>query len=236
MADAEVDVYGALKGGVGKTRIAMLAALRLATVEGEDVHLIDGDRVSQTSNDWYRDYEKAREAAAANGTDMPPFPIAVTRHPFDDLDDLVADLRRRRRRIVVDVGGGDPAVFAAALKYAKRLVVPIGADPSEVRRLRSTWKAAQLASADSEVGGFDAWVLLSRTDHQTTLPREYRDILTLGADPLTGSKLPVYPLLEAEMRKRVAYQRAYGTIPTDYLDVPDVLREIGVIKTARSAQ
>ncbi|MFB8044173.1 hypothetical protein ACFC8F_23165 [Streptomyces hydrogenans] len=231
MADnaAEVDVYGALKGGVGKTRAAMLAALRLATVEGEDVHFIDGDSVSQTGNDWAKDYQRAAKAAGLK----PAFPLKVTKYPFDDLDEVIADLRRDHQRIVVDVGGGNPGVFVAALKYAKRLVVPIGADPSEVRRLASTWKAAKLAAADSEVGGFDAWVLLSRTDHGTSLPREYREILTSGKDPVTGAELPVYPVLEAEMRKRVAYQRAYGTVPTQYYDVPDVLREIGVLPGKR---
>ncbi|MFJ1894476.1 ParA family protein [Streptomyces sp. NPDC088170] len=217
----EVDVVGALKGGVGKTRFAMLAALRLATVDGEDVHYIDGDSVSQTGNDWLKDYE--RETGKT-------FPIKVTRHPFDDLDELVADLRGKHDRIIIDVGGGNPGVFAAALVHARKLIVPIGADPSEVRRLRSTWKAAQTASADSEVGGFDAWVLLSRTDHATTLPGEYREMLTSGRDAASGAELPVYPLLTAEMRKRVAYQRAYKTVPTDFLDVPSVMAEVGMIQ------
>ncbi|MFB6955380.1 ParA family protein [Streptomyces niveus] len=220
VADAEVNVAGALKGGVGKTRFAMLAALRLATVEGEDVHFIDGDSVSQTGNDWFKDY--VRDTGKE-------FPIQVTRHPFDDLDELVADLRPKHDRIIIDVGGGNPSVFAAALTFAKKLIVPIGADPSEIRRLRSTWKAAQTAAADNEVGGFDAWVLLSRTDHSTSLPGEYRQMLTSGRDELSGRELPVYPLLTAEMRKRVAYQRAYKTVPTDFLDVPDVMMEIGML-------
>ena len=232
MAKAEVDVFGALKGGTGKTRLAMMAALWLATVEGEDVHVICGDKVSQTASDWRKDYERAR---AAN-PDMPVFPVQVTRHPFDDLDELIAELRSEHDRIVVDVGGGDPAVFTAALRYAKRLFVPIGADPSEVRRLRTTWKAAEVAGADSAVGGFDAWVLLSRTDHNTTLPDEYRELLTSGTDPATGAELPVYPLLTAEMRRRVAYQRAYGTLPTTFLDVPDVLREAGAVRNGKAAQ
>jgi chromosome partitioning protein len=227
VAEAEVDVVGTLKGGVGKTRLAMLAALRLAVVNKLDVHFIDGDSVSQTGNDWYKDYERATGK---------PFPVKVTRHPFDDLDELVADLRRKHDRVVVDVGGGNPGVFTAALRYAHRLVVPIGADPSEVRRLRSTWKAAQLAAADSEVGGFEASVMLSRTDHQTTLPLEYREILTSGKDPATGNELPVYPLLKAEMRKRVAYQRAYGTVPADFLDVPAVMEEAGMIPNQKGRQ
>ncbi|WP_157997849.1 hypothetical protein [Streptomyces tsukubensis] len=40
----------------------MLAALRLATMEGEDVHYIDGDRVSQTGSDWYKDYQRQARA------------------------------------------------------------------------------------------------------------------------------------------------------------------------------
>ncbi|WP_151775798.1 ParA family protein [Streptomyces abyssomicinicus] len=226
MAHGEVDVYGALKGGVGKTRIAVLAALRQALVAGEDVHLVDGDRVSQTASDWRKDYERA------TGRE---FPVTVTRHPFDDIDELISDLRGKHDRVIADIGGGDPAVFTAALTYAQRLVVPIGADPSEMRRLPSTWKAAQLAAADSAVGGFNAWVLLSRTDHGTTLPREYRELLTSGKNPETGDALPVYPLLKAEMRKRVAYQRAYGTVPGEFYDVPSVLEEIGVIKTGAEA-
>jgi cellulose biosynthesis protein BcsQ len=234
MATAKVEVVGGLKGGIGKTRLAMLAALWLATVEGEDVHVICGDKVSQTAYDWFKDYERARAATP----DMPAFPVQVTRHPFDDVDELIAELRKKHDHVVVDVGGGDVAVLAAALKWADRLFVPVGADPSDARRLRPTWKAAEMASAQSEVGGFDAWVLLSKTNHSTTLPREYRRILT-GLDPETGEKLPpdatgkeamAYPLLEAEMRYRVAYARAYGTLPTDFLDVPAVLREAGVIQ------
>jgi chromosome partitioning protein len=226
VADAEVDVVGTLKGGVGKTRLAILAALRLAVVDGLNVHYIDGDSVSQTGYDWYKDYERLRKKT---------FPIAVTRHPFDDLDELVADLRSRHDRIVIDVGGGNPGVFTAALRYARRLVVPIGADPSEVRRLRATWKAAQLAASDSEVGGFDASVLLSRTDHTTTLPAEYRELLTSGKDPQTGDKLPVYPLLKAEMRRRVAYQRMFANVPTDWLDVPAVMEEAGMMPAGKDA-
>lgn len=227
MADAEVDVVGTLKGGVGKTRLAILAALRLAVVDGLNVHYIDGDSVSQTGYDWYKDYERLRKKT---------FPIAVTRHPFDDLDELVADLRSRHDRIVIDVGGGNPGVFTAALRYARRLVVPIGADPSEVRRLRATWKAAQLAASDSEVGGFDASVLLSRTDHTTTLPAEYRELLTSGRDPQTGDKLPVYPLLKAEMRRRVAYQRMFANVPADWLDVPAVMEEAGMMPAGKDGR
>lgn len=220
---AEVDVYGALKGGVGKTRAAMLTALYMATVKKENVHLVDGDSVSQTANYWRKDYEQK------TGKE---FPVTVTRHPFDDLDEYVADLRGKHDRVVCDIGGGNVNTFTAGLVWANRLVVPIGADPSEVRRLSATWKAAKSAAEQSEVGGFDSWVLLSKTDHTSSLPSEYRNILT-GRDGVTGEEqegYPVYPLLETELRKAVAYQRAYANVPTDFLHIPQLLAEIGVIK------
>ena len=42
--------------------------------------------------------------------------------------------------------------------------------------------------------------------------------------------MPVYPLTETELVKRVAYQRAYGRMPTDFLDVPKLMVEVGIMK------
>lgn len=58
------------------------------------------------------------------------------------------------------------------------------------------------------------------------------------SDPTRKAKLPVYPLLTAEMRKRVAHQRAYPIVPTraEYHDVPAVLREIGILANEKGSQ
>lgn len=57
------------------------------------------------------------------------------------------------------------------------------------------------------------------------------------SDPTRKAKLPVYPLLTAEMRKRVAYQRAYPIVPprAEYQDLPAVLREIGILAKEKGA-
>ncbi|MEU5185503.1 ParA family protein [Streptomyces olivoreticuli] len=221
---ARVTVCGKLKGGVGKSRLAKMIAFYLAVVEGKKTHLIDADSVSQTAWDWKIDFERAAKGKRK-------YPITVSRHPFEDISDHVRELEGEKDEIVIDVGGGNVNVFSAALERANRLFIPVGADPSEVRRLPATWKAATAAAAMSEVGGLAAWVVLSRSDHQTTLPGTYRDLLTSGEEGAF-----VYPVMKAEMVKRVAYQRAYGQVPTIsdfrrlYPDVGQVLEEAGMIE------
>ncbi|MFD7509999.1 ParA family protein [Streptomyces sp. NPDC059853] len=217
---AQVLVVGALKGGVAKSRFSVLSALYLASL-GYRVHLIDADTISQTTHKWQRRVKKAVAAAEETGERVRPWPetVTVSRHPFDDIDDHIGEKQEGVDHLIADVGGGLRSVFESALRRAHRLVVPIGADSSETEQMPATWQSAKAAARDSVVGGFEAFVLLSRTDHGTTLPREAREELA-GA----------YPLCDNELRKNVAYQRAYGTVPTDFLHVPAVLEEIGLLK------
>lgn len=215
---AQVTVIGTLKGGVGKTRLAMMSALYLAS-RGRSVYVIDGDTVSQTAYDWQKDAKAAWLKAQREGKPTgPEWPITVVRHPFADIDEHIDSVSGSVDHVVADIGGGNPAVFEASLSRAHRLLVPVGADPSETRKLPATWKSAGNAVASSTVGGFAAYVVLSRTDRKTTLPKEARE-------QLAGE----YPLCDTELVRRVAYQRAYGQVPTDFLDVPELLAEVGLI-------
>ncbi|WP_433860097.1 ParA family protein [Streptomyces kronopolitis] len=222
MADTEVDIVGTLKGGVGKTRLAMMMALYLVTVKKRSVYLIDGDTISQTAYDWMKDAQRAPGVTW-------PERLTVVRHPFEDIDEHIDTVVKKadHDHVIGDIGGGNRAVFEAALTRAKRLFVPVGADPSETRKLPATWKSARNAAADSTVGGFAGYVVLSRTDHNTSLPREARDQLTVERQ--AAGREP-YPLCDTELVKRVAYQRAYATVPRDFLDVPALLAEVGVIE------
>jgi cellulose biosynthesis protein BcsQ len=213
---AQVTVIGTLKGGVGKTRLAMMTGLYLAS-RGKRVQVIDGDTVSQTAYDWQKDAKRAWEDAGRPAGSE--WPIVVVRHPFADIDEYIDSVVGDVDHVIADIGGGNPTVFEAALTRAHRLLVPVGADPSETRKLPATWKSAGNAAAGSTVGGFAAYVVLSRTDHNTSLPKEAREQL---AD--------TYPLCDTELVKRVAYQRAYGQVPRDFLDVPELLAEVGLIE------
>ncbi|WP_432182781.1 ParA family protein [Streptomyces sp. NBC_00063] len=210
-----VTVVGLLKGGVGKTRLAMLAALYLNSL-GRRVYVIDGDTVSQTAYDWQRDAKADKQIGEKGWT------IKVVRHPFEDIGEHIAEVAASGEydEIVADIGGGNRSVLEAALTQAHRFIAPVGADPSETRKVAGTWKSARAAAAESAVGGFEAYVVLSRTDHATTLPGEARaQLIEAGL-----------PLCDTELRKRVAYQRAYAKVPTDFLDVPDLLQELGMVK------
>lgn len=216
---ARVLVVGLLKGGTGKTKVAVLTALFLAVVLGRRVLLIDADSISQTTYDWYRACQRAG---------VWPDGVRVLRHPFDDLDEVIDEHAGEVDDVVVDVGGGNRVVFEAALSRADKLISPVGADPSETDRLPATWRSAQAAAAASATG-FVAHVVLSRTDHGTTMPRECRAELT-AAD---------YPVTETEIVKRVAYQRVYKNVPTTrrgYLDVPTLLAEVGIITEQEAAR
>jgi chromosome partitioning protein len=211
---ADVEVIGALKGGVGKTRLAMIMAFYLAS-RGENVLVVDGDTVSQTAAHWAKD-------ATRKGLVMP---FTVEKCPFPEIDEFLDEQRPLHDRIICDIGGGNVTVFTAALARARRLFVPIGADNSEIRQLGLTWRAARSAQVESTVGGFTGYVVLSRTDHRTKEPARARETLTSGAG---GAK--VYPLCDTELRFRVDYGRAYATVPTGYLDVPELLAEVGMVK------
>ncbi|MFE0654069.1 hypothetical protein ACFVZH_36545 [Streptomyces sp. NPDC059534] len=212
-AGAEVIVVGSFKGGAGKSRLAVMAALYLAVVHKKKVHVVDGDSVSQTAWKWQRHVRR---------TPQLDWPIEVSSHPVDSIDEHIEDLEADNDVIIADIGGGNPAVFHASLRRAKHLLVPVGADPSETETLLPTWEAAKTAASQSVVGGFEAYVILSRTDHQTSLPREARAEIEKK-----------YPLCDTELVKRVAYQRAYKTLPSDFLDIPALLAEIGIAPLPR---
>ncbi|WP_457493412.1 ParA family protein [Streptomyces sp. P5_D11] len=216
---AEVTIVGALKGGVSKTRLSMMAALVLAR-RGAKVRVIDGDSISQTSFAWAREAKKA-------GRELP---FEVVRNPYTDIDERIEEEAEDVDHLICDIGGGDKAVFEAAISRAHRLLVPIGADPSEIKMLGATWRSAtdgvKLARHPVQ-----AWVVLTRTDHTTSLPREARKELT------TGEKFgQTYPLADAEMRRRVEYQRVFGFAPTSfgpYPDIEPILTEVGLITKTR---
>lgn len=209
-AGADVTVVGALKGGVAKTRLAVMAALYLATVHKKKVHLVDGDSISQSAYKWQRHVRRTPGLKSK-------WPIEVSSHPVDTIDEYIEDLEAENDVVIADIGGGNRTVFEAGLRRANRLLVPVGADPSETECLAPTWESAKAAAGKSTVGGFEAYVVLTRTDHQTSLPREARS-------QLEGH----YPLCSTELIKRVAYQRAYKNLPTDFLDVPALLAEVGM--------
>jgi chromosome partitioning protein len=190
---------GALKGGTGKTRLALLMALFLADVLNRRVVVFDADSASQTASKWPA---KAKQRGYQ-------WPFEVIRHPFETLDEEIDEVRSRGDvdDIVIDVGGGNIAAFLAAVRRSNILVVPLCPDEGDLEQAPQTREAAFMAAARNTVGGCVMYYVLSRCEHSND-KKDARDVL-LFENQQDGP----YPLLDTDIPMLVAYKRAFGRIP-----------------------
>lgn len=200
-ADTRIFAVGALKGGTGKTRIAMLIALVLAVVFKRRVLVFDADSGSQTSSNWP---VKAR----LRGYD---WPIEVIRHPFETLDEEIdrALARGDVDDIVVDVGGGNYPAFLAAVRRAHKLLVPLCPDEGDLEQAPKTREAAYMAAARNSVGGCLMYYVLSRCENSNDKIDARNQLLDEEHNGEDGA----YPLLDTDIPMLVSWKRAFGRVP-----------------------
>lgn len=199
--EAKVYAVGALKGGTGKTRLAMLIALILAVVFGKRIVYFDADSASQTSSNWPL---KATKRGFK-------WPFEVIRHPFETLDEEVDKVRARGNvdYIIIDVGGGNVAAFLAAVRRAHKLIVPLCPDEGDLEQAPKTREAAFMAAARNTVGGCFMYYVLSRCENS----RDKVDAREQLLDEVHNGPDGPYPLLDTDIPMLVAYKRAFGRIP-----------------------
>lgn len=197
-ADTRVYAVGALKGGTGKSRLAMLMALLLRSVLGKTVVVFDADSGSQTSSNWPI---KARQREYH-------WDIEVVRHPFDTLHAEVAKVAARGDvdYVIIDVGGGNVDAFQSAVRCAHKLLVPLCPDEGDLEQAPKTRDAALMAASLNKVG-CSMYYVLSRCENSRDR-EDSREILLLD-DPDFGP----YPLVDTDIPMLVAYKRAFGRIP-----------------------
>jgi chromosome partitioning protein len=201
----QVVAVGALKGGTGKSRLAMLMALILKTVFGYRVVVFDADSGSQTSSNWPL---KAKQRAYDWG-------VEVIRHPFDTLHDEIDKVIDRGDvdYIIVDVGGGNVGAFQSAVQRAHKLLVPLCPDEGDLEQAPKTRDAAFMA-ATLNPWGCAFYYVLSRCENSRDR-EDSRDVLLSEDtrykpdDPRRGP----YPLLDTDIPMLVAYKRTFGRIP-----------------------
>lgn len=201
--EPKIYAVGALKGGTGKTRLAMLIALILAVVFGKRVAYFDADSASQTSSKW------PGKAIDRGFT----WPFEVVRHPFESLDVEIDKVRARGDvdYIIIDVGGGNVAAFLAAVRRTHKLIVPLCPDEGDLEQAPQTREAAYMAAARNTVGGCVMYYVLSRCENSRD-KTDAREQL-LNEDPKVNGEDGAYPLLDTDIPMLVAYKRAYGRIP-----------------------
>lgn len=200
--ETRVYVVGMLKGGVGKTRLSMLTAFFLAML-GFRVVFIDADSTSQSSHGW-------KTRVEMGGLKLP---FEMIPYPLDDLDRKIDEYRNRGDvdYVICDIGGGNTNAFMAAVRRARKLIIPIGADQSEVDRLYPTRMAAQGASSMSTVGGCEIYVAFNRIDRRRKKSDKFRE--ELENEEQEGG---AYPLCFTEIPQLAAYADAYGELIEDF--------------------
>lgn len=207
-------VIANLKGGTGKTNLAMHTAVGLRA-SGRSIHVLDGDKNSQNAYDWARLAQHRGE----------PLPFSVERWPYeDDVAERIQQLRRQVDDTILDTGGGGAQYVEEAAKEADLVLVPVAPEEAEIRRLGATLaileRAAQLSTR--EVGML---VVLTKVKRASTQRVAWR--AQLENDGLA--------VADTEIRNLVPYSDAYGTHPRSIGDYADLLVEAELVP-ARSLE
>ncbi|MFE3754586.1 ParA family protein [Nocardia tengchongensis] len=135
-----VVTLGNLKGGVGKTTSAFFLASYFATAHELRVLVIDADPLSQTGYSWYRRLQKAEI----------DIPFELLAFPSRHVNDCITDNAANYDVIIVDAGGESADIFKAAVPVSDELILVTSVSPSEVKRVPSTYRAAEEAAAEYE--------------------------------------------------------------------------------------
>lgn len=155
-------VVGGIKGGMGKTTIAVNMAVMRAT-EGRDVLLIDGDEQVSAS-----DFTAARHETLGQAG------YTVVRLTDSSLRSEGLRLAPKFEDVVIDVGGRDTAGQRAALSIADVLAVPFLPSSFDL------WPLEKVAELVEEARAFNdrlqAMAFVNRADPQGNDNQEAREI------------------------------------------------------------
>jgi chromosome partitioning protein len=184
MPERVIAVSG-LKGGIGKSTLAMFLAFVYAVIYGKRVLYVDADPSSQTGWDWWK---------LARAADQPlPFDIEVW--PSTAVADMVMDRTPGRYDVVViDCGGDSDSILKAAVAVATYALIVTTPNKADIRRLAATFdsavKGAQEAGRGSEV---TAAVVFTKVDNRRAVENEKMRAQVGARLPLLEGKLSLLP-------------------------------------------
>lgn len=150
---AKIVVVVNLKGGVGKTTLALNLACALA-VRGHRTLLVDAD-AQRSATRW------SARRLPAEVVNLPPG--AGSGRPEAWVREL-AELRRRCTRLVVDLPAVLDDLAGAALLFADLALVPTGLDPIELEATRRTLRVLARARAQRRDGRPHAILVPNRVE------------------------------------------------------------------------
>lgn len=144
--------FGGVKGGVGKTTLAVNMAVMRA-LEGRDILLVDADDQATAS-----DFTAIRNETLETGAGYTAIKLhgSAVRSEVMRMVDKYDD-------IVIDVGGRDTAGQRAAMSIAQRLLVPFLPGSFDVWTLETVAELVEEAKAFND--HLTVYTVLNRADH-----------------------------------------------------------------------
>jgi chromosome partitioning protein len=208
-----VIVVGGLKGGIGKSTLAMFIAFVFAIIYGKRVLFVDADPASQTGYDWWK---LAKNAGS-------PLPFDIETWPHSQVGDMVTDRAPGKYDVVVvDCGGDSDAILSSAVEIAEFVFLATTPLKADLRRIAPTYKAAVEAARRSGRGDeIEASVVFVRAANQRATRNEQRKNQTAERLPVLENQVPY---------REVQYADAFGEgpPPVEALgQVHEIVKEIG---------
>lgn len=190
-----VIAVGGLKGGLGKTTIAVFIALVYARRE-QKVLFVDADPKSQSGYDWHKSAKAAGQ----------PLPVDIEVWPHGQVGSMVAERADGYDVVIIDTGGDSDAILASAVEVASYVLLVTTPSKPDMRRLAATFQAALTAA--EKVGRqdeVDAAVVFTKVDQRRASYNE--EIRSQVAERL--------PLLAAAISLKASlYADSYGLCPS----------------------
>lgn len=191
-------LFAMLKGGVRKTTSAMFVAFELAR-RGEQVLVIDADRVTQGVTDW-------ATRVLQSGADLP---FDVVQAVPGQL--LAVQLRSAVARlaaegvtvtyVLLDVGGEQPETVREAALLADLVLMPVGTEQAEIGRVSNTIAVVGAATGDPSRY---ACLLTRVASPGRGLAAATRQLIDGGGHRVMGTEIP---------QQRELYALPWGTVP-----------------------
>jgi chromosome partitioning protein len=208
-----VIAVGGLKGGIGKSTLAMFIALVFAIIYRKRVLFVDADPASQTGWDWWK-------LARAAGK---PLPLDIETWPHAQVGDMVCDRTPGKYDVVViDCGGDSDAILKSAVGICEYALLATTPNKPDVRRVAPTFKAALEAAQDADrAAEIDVSIVFVKVDNR-------REAYNTEVRKQTQERLPV---LKAQVSSRPAvYSDAFGAgapPAADLEEVHAIVKEMG---------